>query len=173
MIQKVVRKQNNSKMCFICGMKNDFGLKASFFELYNGLLVASFTPCKFHQGYPGRLHGGIASAILDEAMGRTILMVDDTVWGVTVELNVKFRKPIPLNNKIRVLCKLTNDNSRLFEAEGKIISEEEGIAVTAYGKYIKLPINKITEEVFIDDQWFEVKNENDPDEFELPDKLNF
>jgi len=154
-------------MCFVCGMKNDFGLKASFFELENDQLAGTFTPCKFHQGYPGRLHGGIASTILDEAMGRSILISDTNVWGVTVELNVKFKKPIPLNQKLKVICSLTSENSRLFEGEGKIILENGDAAVVATGKYIKMQLDKITKDDFVDDQWFMVENKNDPKEIEL------
>ena len=131
----VKNKQNNSKFCFVCGLENDYGLKASFFELENDQLVATFKPCKFHQVYPGRLHGGIASAILDEAMGRAILISDKNVWGVTVELRVKFKKPIPLDNNIRVVCRLTKNGSRLFEAEGEIVLDEGQVAVSANGKY--------------------------------------
>ena len=58
MKQTVKNKQNNSKMCFVCGMSNDLGLKASFFEMENDELVAFFTPQDIHQSYPGRLHGG-------------------------------------------------------------------------------------------------------------------
>lgn len=158
----IKNKQNNSKFCFVCGMENDYGLKAKFFELENDQLVAIFSPCKFHQGYPGRLHGGIASAILDEAMGRAILISDDKVWGVTVELGVRFKMPIPLNNNIKVVCRLKKDSSRLFEAEGEIVLEDGKIAVTANGKYIKLSLEKITEEEFIDDQWFKDTECNDP-----------
>lgn len=154
-------------MCFVCGMENDFGLKASFFELENDQLVGTFTPCKFHQGYPGRLHGGIASTILDEAMGRSILISDSNIWGVTVELNVKFKKPIPLDQQIKAVCNLTSENSRLFEGEGKIILENGDATVIAKGKYIKMPLDKITENDFVDDQWFLVENKDDPKEIEL------
>ena len=163
----VKNKQNNSKFCFVCGLENDYGLKAKFFELENDQLIATFSPCKFHQGYPGRLHGGIASAILDEAMGRAILISDRKVWGVTVELGVKFKRPIPLDNNIKVVCRLTKDGSRLFEAEGEIILDDGQTAVTANGKYIKLSLEKITEEEFIDDQWFLAENEDDPANFKL------
>lgn len=163
----VKNKQHNSKMCFVCGMENDFGLKASFFELENDQLVGTFSLCKFHQGYPGRLHGGIASTILDEAMGRAILINDQNVWGVTVELNVKFKKPVPLDNNIRVICSIASDKSRIFEAEGKIVLSNGDTAVTAKGKYIKLSLDKITKEEFIDDQWFKVENDNDPNEIDL------
>ena len=72
MKHKVTGKQENSKMCFICGKKNNFGLKASFYETEKNELIAIFKPCQEHQGYPGRLHGGIAAAILDETIGRNI-----------------------------------------------------------------------------------------------------
>ena len=64
-------------------------------------LVAIFTPEDIHQSYPGRLHGGIASTILDEAIGRAILMKDDNIWGVTLELNVKFKKPVPYDENCK------------------------------------------------------------------------
>jgi len=147
-------------------MENDFGLKASFFELENDQLVATFSPCKFHQGYPGRLHGGIASTILDEAMGRAILIRDQNIWGVTVELNVKFKKPIPLNESVKVVCDLTNETSRMFEGEGKIVLANGETAATAHGKYFKLALDKITQEDFIDDQWFKINTVNDPKEIE-------
>ena len=61
-------KQPNSKMCFVCGLKNVAGLHSFFYELDNDELLAIFKPEEAHQGYPGRLHGGIATAILDETM---------------------------------------------------------------------------------------------------------
>ena len=35
---KVVKKQTNSYMCFICGIDNDSGLKANFYEMEDGYL---------------------------------------------------------------------------------------------------------------------------------------
>jgi hypothetical protein len=79
MRHNVTAKQPNSKMCLVCGLKNDFGLHASFYELDNGELLGVFTPGDQHQGYPDRLHGGIATAILDETVGRSILMLGQDV----------------------------------------------------------------------------------------------
>ena len=86
---KVEKKQFNSRMCLVCGMENSFGLKAFFYELENNELLAVFSPLAEHQSYPGRLHSGIASAMLDETIGRAILIKNQDVWGVTVELNLK------------------------------------------------------------------------------------
>ena len=84
-----------------------------------------------HQGYPGRLHGGIAAAILDETVGRTITIGKDAeVWGVTLEFNIKYKKPIPLEQEIRVVARLKNENRKIFEAEGEIINPDGEIAAT-------------------------------------------
>ena len=61
---KVLKRQPNSKMCFVCGLDNKFGLKSRFYELEDNQLMAIFTAAEEHQGYPGRLHGGIAATIL-------------------------------------------------------------------------------------------------------------
>lgn len=167
MKQKVVNKQNNSKMCFVCGMENKLGLKAYFYEMENGELVATFTPKSIHQSYPGRLHGGIASTILDEAIGRAILMKDENMWGVTLELNVKFKKPVPYNEELKVICKITNETSRTFEGEGRIVLANGEVAVTAEGKYFKMHVSKITDVDFTVDQWFNVADEKDPEEIEV------
>ena len=101
---QVHAKQPNSKMCFVCGVNNAFGLQSRFFELENKDLLAIFTPAEEHQGYPGRLHGGIAAAILDETIGRAIMVqYSSDIWGVTVDFSMRFKKPIPLDGEIRVL----------------------------------------------------------------------
>ena len=89
---RVVAKQPNSKMCLVCGLQNEFGLQAEFFELEDQQLVGLFTPRDHQQGYPGRLHGGIAASMLDETIGRAIrILHGDSLWGVTIELNTRFQ----------------------------------------------------------------------------------
>ena len=72
---RVKAKQQNTKMCLVCGLKNPFGLQTAFYELESDELLAIFKPMEEHQSYPGRLHGGIATAILDETIGRAIMMI--------------------------------------------------------------------------------------------------
>jgi len=79
MKHKVIKKQQNSKKCIVCGLNNDLGLKASFYQTNKDELIAVFKPLEEHQSYPGRLHGGIAGAILDETIGRAIMCKDDTL----------------------------------------------------------------------------------------------
>jgi len=46
---QVKKKQQNCRKCLVCGLKNEFGLKASFYELENNELVAIFKPLEEHQ----------------------------------------------------------------------------------------------------------------------------
>lgn len=164
MIHKIIDKQKNSKLCFVCGLKNPFGLKASFYVSETKELIAIFKPREVHQSYPGRLHGGIASAILDETIGRAILNhYENEVWGVTIELNVKFKKPIPLNEELKVIGRITKNESRIFEGTGEIILSNGHIAVEAWGKYLKVPLEKITDFDINENEWRVVRDENDPE----------
>lgn len=164
---KVLKKQKTSRMCMVCGQQNNFGLKASFYELENESIVALFTPLQEHQSYPGRLHGGVAGAILDETIGRAIFIKDESVWGVTVELNLKYHKPIPLDQELRVVGRITRDTRRIFEGEGEILLSNGDIAVSATGKYVKMPIDKIMQTDEQDEIWETISSEGDPVEIEF------
>jgi len=168
MQHKVTSKQPNSKMCLVCGLKNPFGLHTSFFELENNELLAVFTPREEHQSYPERLHGGITSTILDETMGRAIMIKSGgEVWGVTVELNIRFKKPVPLDQELRVVGRITKDSNRFFEGTGELLLEDGTVAAQGHGKYLKVPLEKIADFDADAQEWRVVQSNEDPESFEL------
>ena len=155
-------------MCFVCGVHNDFGLKAKFYETDVNELVALINPSEQHQGYPGRMHGGIAATILDETIARTINSgKSEQIWGVTMELKTKFRKPVPLGQELKIVARVTSEGSRSFEGTAEIILQNGEIAVSAEGKYLKVTIDQITNDNFLNDEWFLAENTDDPTEIEL------
>jgi acyl-coenzyme A thioesterase PaaI-like protein len=164
---QVERKQQNSSMCLVCGLNNPFSLKGSFYEMSGDELACIFTPSDVHQSYPGRLHGGIAAAILDETIGRAIMMkYDQMVWGVTIEFSIQYQKPIPLNQELKVVGRITEERGRLFEGIGKIVLPDGKVAATGQGKYMKLPIEKIADFDVSAQEWKVTPRENDPAEIE-------
>ncbi len=168
MKRKVTGKQPNSKMCFVCGLANEFGLKAAFYELEGDELLAVFEPREEHQGYPSRLHGGIAGAILDETIGRAILTkTRGEVWGVTVEFSMRLAKPVPINGPIRVVGRIVKDSSRFFEGSGEILLPDGAAAVTAKGRYIKMPLDKIADFDREEQHWRVTALPSDPGEVEV------
>ncbi len=154
MKQKVEKAQNVSRMCVVCGVDNDLGLRGHFYELDSGEVVGVFSPRPEHQGYPDRMHGGLASAILDETMGRAMNVVEPDTWGVTVEFTVTFRKPVPLDAPVRAVGRLTGEARRLYEGTGEIVLEDGSVAVEARGKYLRLPLSEIADPSFLDREWF-------------------
>lgn len=145
MPRRVLGTQYVSRMCAVCGIENEWGMHARFLELEGGELLGVFTPGEHHQGYPGRLHGGIASALLDETIGRAITITDPDAWGVTVELNLRYRKPVPLSAEVRALGRITSDSRRLFEGTAEIVLADGTVAVEATGRYLKMPVETIAE----------------------------
>ena len=155
-------------MCFVCGLKNLSGLRASFFELENGELLATFNIENEHQSYPGVMHGGIAAAVLDETVGRAILTKHkEPVWGVTIEFSVRFKKPIPLENTLRVIGRITRDSGRLFEGTGEILLADGTVAAEGKGKYFKKPIEDISDFDLEAQEWRVVDLPEDPKEVEI------
>ncbi|MCK4942568.1 MAG: PaaI family thioesterase [Candidatus Aminicenantes bacterium] len=168
MKHKVKRKQPNSKMCLVCGLKNQLGLKTSYYEMDNNELVAVFNPLIEHQGYPGRLHGGIAAAVLDETIGRAIMIkYNKDIWGVTVDFNIRYKKPIPLNEELKVVGRVTQESSRLFEGTGELVLASGEIAAIGKGKYIKLPIEKIADFDIDHQEWKVIPSDQDPTELDI------
>jgi acyl-coenzyme A thioesterase PaaI-like protein len=165
----VLGAQNISRMCLVCGADNPFGLHARFYELEAGAggraeLLGVFTVREEHQSYPGRLHGGISSAILDETIGRAITIANPGTWGVTAELTLRYRQPLPLDGEIRCLGRITRDTSRLFEGSGEILLPDGTVAVQARGRYVKMTLGQITDDDFDVREWL-------VDERERPDEV--
>jgi acyl-coenzyme A thioesterase PaaI-like protein len=149
----VMRKQPNSYDCFICGVENAAGVHVDFYERYNEEgapeVLAHFTGQAMHQGYPGRMHGGVITGVLDETIGRAVntgdAALNPAVWGVTVEVNVQFHKPVPLEVKLTAVGRITHERARFFEGTGELYLPDGEVAATAMGKYVKLAADDIAD----------------------------
>ena len=132
-----MEKQPNSRMCFLCGIENPIGLKLRFYTDDEGRCISRFQPKPEHQGYPGHLHGGIVSALLDETMGR--VFAPQNKWAMTGRLEIKFRKPVPLDQELIIIGELTRDRSRAYEARGEIQLPDGTTLIEGNGTYIYMP----------------------------------
>ena len=161
---KVTAKQNNSRMCLVCGLENKLGLLSRFYETENKEVVGIVTGREEHQGYPGRMHGGIVSAILDETIGRAVTIEDPDAWGVTAELSVRFRKPVPLDEELRVVGRIKKSGGKIFSGTGELILKDGTVAATAEGKYVRLKIDSIVEDKDeFHKEWFLFPENDDPE----------
>jgi uncharacterized protein (TIGR00369 family) len=165
MNHKIKATQNISRDCMVCGVENEFGLKTRFFETEENELVAVFSAQQFHQSYPNVTHGGIAATILDETIGRAIMMFyDRDTFGVTVELNVKYKQPVPYGVELKAVGRITKHNRRLFEGTGELYLPDGTMAASAEGKFMMRKLGQITDPDFVENDWFT------PDDF--PDEIS-
>jgi uncharacterized protein (TIGR00369 family) len=152
-----MQKQPNSRMCFVCGMENPIGLKAFFYEDDDGRVIVKYTPREEHQGYPGFVHGGIISALMDEVIGRVVTSLD--IWAVTAKLELKFRKPVPWGEELTIIGEMIRLRSRSFEAKGELRLADGTVAVEGYGIYVRLPDEEIERQRAALDFWKVVPDE--------------
>lgn len=170
MKKTVVRKHNAAKGCFVCGVENPLGLHTDFYELEDGTLAALVTPKSVHQSYPGRLHGGVIAALLDETIGRAINVPEPDTWAVTAELTTHYKKPVPYDVELKVTGKILENSRRVFTGEGTIFLPDGEVAATATGKYVKLPLPNIADFDAAGESWQMYPKETDPAQIDLPEE---
>ncbi|MGD8603318.1 MAG: PaaI family thioesterase [Anaerolineales bacterium] len=124
-------KQPNSRYCFVCGVENPVGLHLKFYEPGPGEAEAYFEPPDHFQGYPGILHGGITASALDEVVGRAAMAGDHLHFMFTAKLELRYRKPIPLGQRLTLKGKLLRRRGKLAFAEGKLLLEDGSVGAEA------------------------------------------
>lgn len=139
MIDTLIKRHPNAHYCYVCGTKQEEGLHVEFFELASKRFLTIYHPHKDHQGYPEVLHGGVAAALLDEGMARVYQVFFDDPWGMTIDLNIRYLKQMPMDQTLYVVSELTNDRSRMYEVKGYITNGIE-IYAKATASYIKVSV---------------------------------
>jgi len=119
-------KQPNSSMCFICGLQNPVGLHLHIYETAPDTVESSYIAPEHFQGYPGVLHGGIVSAILDELSGRAHMGSDPLAprFMFTARLEVKYRRNVPIGKVLRIIGKAGRSRGKTAESWAGIYDAE-------------------------------------------------
>jgi len=125
--------------CFGCGDLNSKGLKLAF-RLEDGVAVAEFDPDPEHQGYPGLMHGGLVATILDEAMGWAIY--GKGIWAMTARMQVRFRQSVPLDRRLRVSARVTNQRHRLLQARAELHDDGGTLLAEGEGSFFRVTPEK-------------------------------
>jgi uncharacterized protein (TIGR00369 family) len=98
-------------------------LNMGFQEAGVGRVVFNIEPAEYHYNPIGMVHGGLASALCDTAMGCAIhSTLPSGVGYATLELKVNFVRPITLETGL-VTCegKVINVGGRVATAEARVI----------------------------------------------------
>ena len=135
--------QPNSRHCFVCGLENNFGLKLRFMETGPGEVTAEYTVPEQFQGYPGVVHGGIVTAMLDEVTGRAHISSENTRFMFTAKIEIRFRKNVPVGEPLKIVGRVEKSKSRIASSTGKIFGPEGDVLAEANTLLVDLPEEEI------------------------------
>ena len=122
--------------CVVCSFTSGKGLHLKFDAAHDGSVTAAFQCDEAFEGYPGVLHGGVISSILDGAMGNCMFARGQAT--VTVEMTAKFRHPVVTGQEATVSARVTRSSHPLYLLEAEIIQDGK-VKATAKGKYYDQP----------------------------------
>ncbi len=125
-------------------MDNEYGLKAQFYNMEDNSVMTKFLYTEYHQSFPQRVHGGLIATMLDELAFRAAWVKDYGLLGATMSMEIKYRKPVPYNEELIGRGIVTKNLSKFFESEVELYDVEKRLLANATVKYIKLPVEKVT-----------------------------
>jgi acyl-coenzyme A thioesterase PaaI-like protein len=112
--------------CFGCGPLNEEGLQMTFLP-EGDVSVTEFEVPARYQSWKGVVHGGMVALMLDEAVGWA-------AWhnghpGVTGKLEVRYRLPLKVGERVRLTGRVDNVRRTLVYATAKIERISDGATV--------------------------------------------
>ncbi len=70
-------------------------------------------------------------------MGR--VLTQQNIWAMTGRLEIRFVKPVPLDQELTVVGELKRGRSRAYEATGEIRLPDGTVLVVGSGVYVRIP----------------------------------
>ena len=107
--------------CFVCGKENPRGLHIEF-STADQRTAATWVPDTFCEGLQGIVHGGLVSAVLDEAMAKAV--IDSGIQALTGELQVRFRRPVIAGCPVTISGWIVSQNRRVIRTEANLCDAE-------------------------------------------------
>jgi uncharacterized protein (TIGR00369 family) len=123
--------------CYVCGKENLEGLRLDFH--YDAEQDEMFTRCTFRlymQGYKGLVHGGFLSMLLDEVMAKAC--IHRGTIAVTVQFDVRFRKPVYVQEELLFYGKVTEKKGKKIRTESRCVDSENRVRATASAVFLQV-----------------------------------
>jgi acyl-coenzyme A thioesterase PaaI-like protein len=124
-----------NQYCFGCGRHTPIGLHLEFTRDGDDV-VATYTPRREDTGFPGVMHGGLATLLLDEAMGWA--MYADRVFAVTARMEIRFRRPVELDGPLEVRGRIDRERGRRLEVSAELTDASGERLVEASGLFLRM-----------------------------------
>jgi len=125
--------------CCVCGTGELSGTSVTFYVVDDTVRV-DFTPTETHRGFPGMIHGGVLSALLDETMGWAPTLKVGR-FCVTGEMAIRFLRSVPIGQPVTVVAR-AGRTGRVCTASAEVVDADGAVYARAEGKYVPLSIEE-------------------------------
>ena len=122
--------------CVVCGRGSETGLRIDFRTVSAGRVEAVWHPEPAWCGYDGMLHGGIAAAMLDDAMVHALFSLG--IAGVTAALELRYHLPVRTDAPVSLAAWRMRTRHRLHFLESSLVQNRR-LCVHASARFLAKP----------------------------------
>ena len=132
----IMSEVSRDNRCFVCGQDNPHGLRLRFAYPEPGRAETDLVIPERFSGWERLTHGGLLATLLDEAMAHACLSSAGNA--VTVEITVRFLKPVEVGQSVRVSGRVQEVKGRVVETRGEILGPEGEVAARATARFLMM-----------------------------------
>jgi len=134
--EQIPGKIGQDDRCFCCGKQNSRGLRLEFRYPEPGKAETECIIPEYFTGWRKITHGGFLAMLLDETMAHSC--ISEAINGMTVDIQVRYLKPVEVGQLIRVSGRITKAKSRIIETEASILDQADQVVATASARFLKM-----------------------------------
>ncbi len=138
-IGEIIKVDLGDNQCFGCCQERPDGLRLVFARTGERTVECVYVIPNVYRGMEGVAHGGMQAVLLDEAvsMAGYVFWAPET-HAVTATLNLTYKRPVPVSEKLILRGELTAENERDFHVAGAILDSHGTELTTAVATLRKL-----------------------------------
>jgi acyl-coenzyme A thioesterase PaaI-like protein len=126
--------------CYGCGPDNPTGFGLVAHAADGAAVEAVYRFDRRFEGGPGVVHGGATAALLDDLFGR--LLVRILVLAVTVDLQVRYRRPVHLEDACDLRAELVDQSAKDLHLRA-VLHQHGEQKVTATGHFRTIGLDRL------------------------------
>lgn len=123
-VGSTIQLNPKTEHCYVCGPRNENGLQVPFVVDEGGGSRGVYIARAEHCGWPGLVHGGVAFALMDEALAWALYF--QGLFGVTARAETHFRRPVRAGTQLIIRAWMLDRRRRLVNAHAEMRVDAEG-----------------------------------------------
>ena len=129
-------RRNSASSCFACGQDNPKGLHLKFYLKDDRTVTTDLVPPPEWCGWENLMHGGLQCVLLDEITAWAVTALAGREYFLTAGLDVKYRKPVRLDQKLTLIGRLLESSDRASRVHGQILGENGDVLSEATARVV-------------------------------------